>query len=149
MSDRSWKMDSLFGTISSLEGQVLVRKLFPNKESVAHSRDVPWLDRRLGSGNNQTIYHWETLMAICELRCDCFFWSCASSPKARPILNYGNTLKIPRTGLLNTFRMNFSGPLPPCSNGKVYLLIAVGHPTGWATARISTRDTSGVDFLFV
>lgn len=78
-----------------------------------------------------------------------FVRSCVGCQKLKPIPKYRTTLRIPLTGLFDTFSMDFAGSLHLCENEEKYLLIAVEHLTGWPIVRVTTRDTSDVVLSFV
>lgn len=78
-----------------------------------------------------------------------FVRSCVRCQKSKPIPKYRTTLRIPLTGLFDTFSMDLAGPLPLGENEEKYLLLVVEHLTGWPIVRITTRDTSDVVFSFV
>lgn len=42
---------------------------------------------------------------------------------------------MPITGLFDTNSVDFAGSLPVTKNGKVYILVAVEHLTGWPIVR--------------
>ena len=75
--------------------------------------------------------------------------SCKGCQLASPVPKYRTTLRMPLTGLFDTFSIDFAGPLPVGPGGEKYALVAVEHLTSWPMVLATTTDTADTVLKFI